>query len=75
MTVITEGYQRSKQTYHYDDKQTSYYDSDNRRISEGAEGLLHVMVGGTDGGNHGRLGVSSQALLQQPERTGHKYEQ
>ena len=34
------------------------------RISEGAEGLLHVVVGGADGGNHGRLGVAPQTLLQ-----------
>lgn len=39
----------------------------NERISKSTEGLLYVVMGGTDGGNHCCLGVSSQTLLQKPE--------
>lgn len=36
----------------------------NKRISKSAEGLLYVVMGGADGGDHCCLGVSSQTLLQ-----------
>ena len=40
------------------------------RISQRRHGLIVVVVGGPDVGNHHRFGVSTQRILQQPREFG-----
>lgn len=40
-------------------------------VPQRAQALLHIAARRAQGGDHGRLGVSTQALLQQPGHTGH----
>ena len=35
-------------------------------VTESAQGLVEVRVGGVDGGEHGRFGVAAQAFFEEP---------